>query len=174
MAGSEPWDLKEMDMEKEIYNSTVLAELEQKLPHLIMRDWVIHVTSEAHCKKTPEDRFEEFLKFVKVTKERVEYTMSDTRTGAGKSLTMLSFVSANDTVKQQKEIPRERNLLPCLACKVDVKNPNDPSLLHPMGRCEVWKNLSLKEREKLVKCKRCPYKTDHKTEEVTAADRRRI
>ena len=51
---------REMGMEAEIYNSTVLAELEQKLPHLVMRDWVIHVTDKVHSKKNPEERFEEF------------------------------------------------------------------------------------------------------------------
>ena len=108
-----------MGMEAEIYNSTVLAELEQKLPHLVMRDWVIHVTDKVHSKKNPEERFEEFLSFVKLTKERVEYTMSDTRSSGGKGITMLSLESSNGSSKppREKELPREREIVPCLVCK---------------------------------------------------------
>ena len=58
-------DLSELKMEGEIQNSTVLSKLEQKLPFLVRRDWIVKVSGEDYDAKSPKEIFDEFLIFLK-------------------------------------------------------------------------------------------------------------
>ena len=78
-------DLSELGMQTEIQNQTVLSELEEKLPYMVKRDWIKKVNEEFED-KTPKEIFEEFIKFLKLTKKMVEYDNSETRSKSkGKS-----------------------------------------------------------------------------------------
>ena len=59
----------------------MLSKLEQKLPYLVRRDWIIKVSDESFDSKTPTEISEEFLSFLKKTKKQVEYDNSEGRSG---------------------------------------------------------------------------------------------
>ena len=78
-------DLSELKMDGEIQNSTVLSKLEQKLPFLVRRDWIVKVSGEDYDAKSPKEIFDEFLIFLKQTKKQVEYDNSDSRSSSSHS-----------------------------------------------------------------------------------------
>ena len=158
-------DLSELGMEGEIQNQTVLSQLEKKLPYMVKRDWIKKVNEEFED-KTPKEIFEEFLKFLKLTKKQVEYDNAETRSGntQGKAKTMKSFTMGEVEVKREpnvrKEPKREADIFPCIACN-DGKT-NLESCLHKMSECSVFQAMPVKDLLARVSCKKCPYSTnDH-------------
>ena len=161
-------DLSELKMEGEIQNSTVLSKLEQKLPFLVRRDWIVKVSDEAFDAKSPKEIFDEFIKFLKQTKKQVEYDSSDSRSSGfqGKSKNFKSFTMGGagakpgqGGIKLDKEPKREAELVPCIACN-DGKT-NLENCMHKMTECEVFKSMPLKDLLSRVKCKKCPYSNDN-------------
>ena len=55
-----------------------------------------------------------------------------------------------------------RNWKPCLACNVDGAT-DLRAVQHGMEKCEVWNSLSLKEKQRKVKCLKHPFNDDHTT-----------
>ena len=159
-------DLSELKMENEIQNSTVLSKLEQKLPFLVRRDWIIKVSDESFDVKGPKEIFAEFLKFLKATKKQVEYDNSDSRAGQsfgrGKSYKSFTMGEASGVKPKQELAEREprrgMEMVPCIACN-DGKT-NLESCLHKMTDCNVFKAMPLKDLLNRVKCKKCPYSSD--------------
>ena len=160
-------DLAELKMESEIQYSTVLSKLEQKLPYLVRRDWIVKVSDKIYDSKAPKEIFTEFMEFLKQTKKQVEYDNSESRaivshnkTKTFKSFTMgeLETKSSSGSVGTSREPSRKAEIVPCLGCndgKTDLK-----CTLHKMSECEVFKLTPLKELLSRVKCRKCPYATD--------------
>ena len=46
------------------------------------------------------------------------------------------------------------------------------AVCHPMDSCNLWNNLSVKEREAKAKCLKHPFKTDHTTAECTVSGKK--
>ena len=80
-------DLSELKMESEIQNSTVLSKLEQKLPYLVRRDWIIKVSDKEYDSKSPKEIFTDFMEFLRKTKKQVEYDNSESRVAGSLSKT---------------------------------------------------------------------------------------
>ena len=159
-------DLNELSLTSEIQNASVLSKLEQKLPYLVRRDWIIKVSDESFDSKSPTEISEEFLSFLKKTKKQVEYDNSEGRSGGqhGKGKTFKSFTMGELETKsphpqfRNHEPKRESAMAPCIACNdglTDLK-----STMHRMSTCEVFKNTPVKELLARCKCKKCPFATD--------------
>ena len=159
-------DLSELGMEGEVQNQTVLSQLEKKLPYMVKRDWIKKVNEEFED-STPKQIFEEFIKFLKLTKKEVEYDNSENRSGTshgkGKSFKSFTMGEAEERPKQgggrNNEPKRQQELAPCLACN-DGKT-NLESCLHKMSDCSVFKAMPLKDLLSRVKCKKCPFSKDN-------------
>ena len=139
-------DLDALGITGEVANSTVIGKLESKLPTNIYIDWSKVVTKEKLNKKTSDDKFKEFMAFLKESKERIEYMTSDSRQASGgtaKSVTQVNFVTGVTlvgrtaaTTEQPVGVRKERNWRPCLACNVDAAT-NLSATLHPEFLCSL-------------------------------------
>ena len=174
-------DLIALNIIEEIANSTVLGELESKLPTLIRIDWSKVVTEEELNRKTSKDKFKEFMGFLKKAKERIEYITSDSNqpsVGVARSVTQVNYVSGTTLVTKPGIVRtgaerKDKRMFwkPCLGCNVD--GATDLSTLeHPMETSDVWRNLTQKEKEKKVKCLKHPFNTDHLTKDCTIKGRK--
>ena len=163
-------DLEQLGLLSDIANTTVISDLESKLPYGVKRDWVKLVSSAAFADKLPNEIFTKMLEFLNETKMQAEYHNTDVRTTSqsGKAATKLGFVCGGNEIigsgtKSVKEPPRS-DAKACLVCAdgaTDIK-----SAMHPTGSCAVWKSLSLREKKEKVNCIKCPFngkETKHTT-----------
>ena len=175
-------DLEALNLFEEIANSTVIGKLEQKLPTLVRRDWTKKVVDEKIGEKKSMDKFKDLMKFLVDTKKQVEYDSNESRHGGGgvsRSQVATNFVTGitannakppNDDTEKVKDKPKKMRFFPCLACNED--GATDPAVTqHSMGSCAVWNSLSLKDKERKVKCKRCPFSTNHTTNTCSVKNR---
>ena len=91
-----------------------------------------------------------------------------------KSSTHVNFVTGMMSDKENTSSVKTASLRswnPCLACNVDGAT-DLRSTQHPMESCDVWKNLTQKEKEKKVKCIKHPFKDDHTTQSCTVNGRK--
>ena len=72
-------DLLRLDIASEISNSTIISEIEQKLPPRIYTTWCLEV-SDRHSKIDECNKFPHFLEFLLKHKRAVEYGASELRT----------------------------------------------------------------------------------------------
>ena len=72
-------DLLRLNIESEISNSTIISEIEQKLPPRIYATWCLDV-SDRHSKIDECNKFPQFLEFLLKHKRAVEYGSSELRT----------------------------------------------------------------------------------------------
>ena len=175
-------DLTALNVLGEIANSTIIGELESKLPTLIRIDWSKVVTEDELNEKSANDKYLKFMDFLKKAKKRIEYMTSDSSQlsgGVSKSITQMNFVTGTTLVTKpgtlrpgvDRKDDKRKFWKPCLACNVD--GATDLSTLeHPMETCDVWKNLTQKEKEKRVKCVKHPFKNDHLTKDCTIKGRK--
>jgi hypothetical protein len=174
-------DLETLKIIGEIANSTVIGKLESKLPTLINIDWSKIVTEEEMDTKTSKEKFERFMTFLKLSKQRIEYLTADARQcsggGIARSVTQVNFVTGVTTLVVKKSETNvggrqnDRSWKACLACDVDGAT-DLRATQHPMESCEVWNSLTVKEREKKVKCLKHPFKSDHTTQTCTISGRK--
>ena len=147
-------DLEQLDLLSDIVNTTVIADLESKLPYGVKRDWIKLVSSKECADMVPSKIFNRMLEFFEETKLQAEYHNTEIRSSDshGRASTKLGFVcgveSSNNSVIPIKEPPRNE-VRACLACSdgsTDLK-----AAMHPTGTCAVWTSLSMKEkRTKLI------------------------
>ena len=171
-------DLVELNLESEIATTNMVTEIERKLPNLVRRDWSYEFMEEEE-EKTPKEMFDAFMKFLQKTQRKVEFHSLDTKqSGAqGRSFTNNSYVSGQSIDRGNSNAVRansgesnkkkeERSLFPCLVCNADGVT-DLRSTQHPMDSCDVWNGLSVREKEKKVKCKKHPFATNHTTDSCT-------
>lgn len=153
-------DLEQLNLLSDIANTTVISDLEAKLPYGVKRDWVKRVSSKELSDLSPSQIFEKMLEFLEETKVQAEYHSTELRSSnvSGKASTKVGFVCgvemSTKSVNSAVEPPRRENRA-CLACAdgaTDVK-----SALHPTGNCAVWRSLSLREKRERVNCVKCPF-----------------
>ena len=177
-------DLEALNVTEEIANSTVIGKLEARLPTNISIDWSKVVAEKELDKKTSKDVYKQFLAFLKKSKARIEYLTADSRQSSGstvRSVTQVNFVTGVTLVGNTPFSPKgppagdkknsARNWKPCLACNVDGAT-DLTAIQHPMEPCAVWDSMSLKDREKKVKCIKHPFNSDHTTQNCTVSGRR--
>ena len=160
-------DLEQLNLLSDIANTTVIADLESKLPYGVKRDWIKLVSSKECAEMTPGEIFHKMLEFFEETKLQAEYHNTEIRitNSYGRASTKLGFVCgmepSSKLVQPVREPPRA-----CLVCKdgtTDLK-----AAMHSTGSCAVWQSLFLKEKEEKVNCVKCPFygkETKHSTSE---------
>ena len=107
------------------------------------------------------------MKFLTKYKEIAENKSPDVKTGSGKTFT--SFVTgvtftANAHLggeRERQDYVRSSRTRPCLAC--DDGAPNTDSIRHMLADCDVWKGLSLSQKEEKVQCFKHPWTKQHTT-----------
>ena len=170
-------DLTQLGLLADVANTTVISEIESKLPNMVQRDWIKLVSSKEMSDKPSSEIFEKLLEFLEDTRRQAEYFGTEVRqlgSNQAKASTKLGFVNcgASDSFvsdslnNKSKEPPRGREPLPCLACSdgsTDLK-----AAIHPTNNCEVWRSLTFQEKKAKVKCIYHPakgLKGDHTTDE---------
>ena len=170
-------DLEALNLKGEISNSTVIGKIEQKLPSIVQRDWTKKVVVEELENKGSDEKFEELMIFLEITKKQVEYVANESRQGSGVlSRSQTNFVTGTvvnvkpEGHQNSGTVKGKRRFLPCLICNSD--GATDPAVTqHPMSTCAVWNALTLKQKEQKVKCKKCPFSTNHTLATCTVKDR---
>ena len=170
-------DLEALNLLGEIANSTVIGKIEQKLPSIVQRDWTKKVVIEELEDKSSDDKFVKLMAFLEITKRQVEYVANESRQGSGVlNRSQTNFVTGTVVnVKPEGNqnfgaVKGKRRFLPCLVCNSD--GATDPAVTqHPMSTCAVWNALTLKQKEQKVKCKKCPFSTNHTLSTCTVRDR---
>ena len=165
-------DLDHLGLLSDIANTTVISDLEAKLPYGVKRDWVKLVSSKEYASKLPREIFAKFLEFLEDTKLQAEYHNIEIRSTdhQGRAVTKLGFVGGVEPVHKESAVytkePARKEAIACLVCgdgATDLK-----AAMHPTGSCAVWKSMTLKEKNDKVNCVRCPYngkETKHTTAE---------
>ena len=153
-------DLEQLDLLSDIANTTVIADLESKLPYGVKRDWIKLVSSKELASETPSGIFNKLLEFLEDTKLQAEYHSIELRqTDAHtKASTKLGFVCGVEvSSKQQQSLiePPRKDVRACLACADGTTDLR--SAIHPTGNCAVWRSLSLQEKKGKVNCIKCPF-----------------
>ena len=167
-------DLNQLGLLSDIANTTVISEIETKLPPMVQRDWIKLASAKEMSDKSSSEIFECLLTFLEDTKRQAEYFGTEVRQIGGnqaKASTKLGFVNCGtsnttDTSQKVKEPARNREPLPCLACcdgSTDLK-----AAIHPTNTCDVWKSLTYNQKREKVNCVYHPakgLKGDHTTAE---------
>ena len=152
-------DLSQLNLLSEVANTTVISEIESKLPNLVQRDWIKIVSAKEMASKSSSEIFEQLLTFLEDTKRQAEYFGSDVR--------QISDGVLNNSVGNKVELPpRSREPLPCIAC-VDGSTDVVTSI-HSTNSCEFWRRLNYDQKRQKVRCVYHPSKGllgDHTTEE---------
>ena len=151
-----------MGLLSDISNTTIIADLESKLPNGVRQDWIkIDSTKEA-SNKTPNEISNLMLSFFEETRLQAEYPNTDVRNNAvyERAAIKLGFVCgiqavSLDSIIAEKCEPARKEERLCLACAdgtTDLK-----VAMHPTGNCAVCRSLSLKEKKLKVNCIKCPF-----------------
>ena len=165
-------DISTIKIIDEIANATVISKLEAKLPVIIYKDWSDLVIEENFDEKTSREKFDSFMTFLSKKKKVVEYQLSDARNSSyHKSQTHSCYVTGVSAKVNNAPMDKVTTWRPCLACNVDGAT-DLASTQHSMERCEVWGSLSLREKERLVKCVKHPFKDDHTSQNCTVKSRK--
>ena len=130
-------DLKRLDLEKEISNSTIVSIIEEKLPEDRQIEWIRIVTGD---KKDEISRykFPSLLKLLLTCRERIEYKLSEIR-----------FVSTKKRNVNHGELSKTRN-------EQVLENRKQRCWLHqthgdhPTWRCRLFESKELQEKADLV------------------------
>ena len=164
-------DLEQLNLLSDIANTTVIADLEEKLPYEVKRDWVKLVSSKELASEPPSQIFNKLLEFLEETKLQAEYLKTEVRSinTHGRVNPRVDFVCGVFSSTQPSKFANEptwQKSRPCLACADELTDLE--SSMHPTGNCAVWCNLSLQEKTKKVNCVQCPFggkETRHTTAE---------
>ena len=164
-------DLSQLGLLAEIANTTVISEIESKLPSMVQRDWIKLASSKEISEKPSSEIFQKLLDFLEDNKRQAEYFGTDVRQPSPnlvKSPTKNSFVSCgaagslDSSMTGYKAMLEEiRDPLQCLAC-------GDSSAPHPTNSCEVWRSFTYQQKREKVRCIYHPakgLKCNHTTEE---------
>ena len=168
-------DLTQLGLLSDVANTTVISEIEAKLPNMVQRDWVKLASSKTMTDKPSSEVFNCMLDFLEDAKRQAEYFGNDVRQFCiqDKASTKFGFVNCgpsdgqvSDTSCKIKDPPRSIEPLPCLACcdgSTDLK-----AAIHPTYSCHVWRSLTFSEKQDRVNCIYHPAKGlrgDHTTTE---------
>ena len=166
-------DLVELNLEAEIATTNMVTEIERKLPNLVRRDWS-HEFMQEDVEKSPKEMFDAFMKFLLKTQRMVEFHSLDTKqcSGQGRAFTNSSYVNGSTVLVEKggagndcsgggginRNKFNEQSLSPCIVCNTDGVT-DLRSTQHSMNTCDIWNSLSVKDKEKKVKCRKPPFAT---------------
>ena len=130
-------DLKRLDLEKEISNSTIVSIIEERLPEDIQMEW-IRIVTEDKRDEISRDKFPSLLKLLLTCRKRIEYKLSEIR-----------FVSPKKGKINHGELSKTRN-------EQVLENRKQRCWLHqancdhPIWRCRLFESKELQEKVDLV------------------------
>ena len=164
-------DLEQLNLLSDIANTTVISDLEAKLPYGIKRDWVKLVSSKELASEPPSAIFHKLLEFLEESKLQAEYHCTELRSNnsGNRAITKVGFVCGVELSSKSSSSavePPRKDTRACLACadgSTDLR-----TAMHPTGNCAVWRSLSLQEKKGKVNCIKCPFggkETKHVTED---------
>ena len=131
-------DLKRLDLEKEISNSTIVSIIDGRLPEDIQIGWIRIVTGDKRD-EISRDKFPSLLKLLSTCKERIEY-----------KLYVIRFVSANKDKVNHGELSKTRNgqVLENRKQRCWLHQTNGD---HPIWRCMLFESKEPQEKVDLVR-----------------------
>ena len=165
-------DLKAVDKLDQVHNEHTISKLESRLPTVISQKWIDEVIDKKYKDVSSKEKFEALVEFLKSSKEKVKYNLSDNKISNGsKTQSQVCYVTGLATKVTPKKPKKgdgsnrqpKYDLKPCLAC--DDGATDEDVILHSVSTCDVWKALSYKEKLAKVRCKKHPFSQDHTTEE---------
>ena len=163
-------DLETLNQLEEIGNAGYIGKIESKLPLCISTDWFKIVIDEKLNNASSIDRYKRLMSFLINAKDRVEcqiMSMSNDGSGSGNAKSITNCVNGTvSLVSSGQKEKKERQWNPCLACNIDGAT-DSRSTCHPMDTCQVWASLTRRDKEKLVKCVKHPFKSNHSTAQCT-------
>ena len=160
-------DLKSVDSIEQLANETLLAKIESKLPENYRHDWMKIVADEELGLKSSTIRYKTLMKHLEKTKTMSEAELSNSviSTSSSSKYCLASGKTYHVNVKSSKssEGQAKKNIRPCFVCSADGAT-NLESANHLVQDCDVWKNLTQKQKEAKVDCVKHPFSTNgHKT-----------
>ena len=116
-------DLKRLNQEAELYNATILSQIERKMPTRMQWEWVQQVVSIPYTEK-----YQRLMPFLSEWQKRMEYNSSAIRT------------NKNNTDSPKLNEPQHKNN--CWLHK---------NCEHPIWRCRLFQSLPVDERIELTR-----------------------
>ena len=144
-------DLKNLHMESEMQNSSVISNIEGAMSPQMRYEWVKLIASK-HLDSVR--KFGMLLLFLGEWREQLEYDNADVRAGnkPGAQSLHTSQQTGLQSFHSQQNKPLER-------IRKDCWLHNSPEYIHPIWNCKVFLGKSVSERISLVEankaCKRC-------------------
>ena len=154
-------DLLRLNIESEISNSTIISEIEQKLPPRIYATWCLDV-SDRHSKIDECNKFPQFLEFLLKHKRAVEYGSSELRTAKHVNFVSeanVQHVTKGDTTQNDSAKVNINNDERKVGCWLHVTNQ------HEISECRAFHEESVIARWDLVSDYRacwCCLKSGHR------------
>ena len=110
-------DLSQLGLLPDVANTTVISEIETKLPIMVQRDWIKLASAKDMADKPSSEVFDLMLGFLEDTKRQAEYFGTEVRqvgSSQAKASTKLGFVSCGladgitltSSIRKVKEPPR--------------------------------------------------------------------
>ena len=154
-------DLSQLNLLSDVANTTVISEIEKKLPDLVQRDWIKLVSSKDMAEKSSSEIFEHLFEFLEDTKRQAEYFGTEVRQQSNdqfQAATNIGFVncgvtdeiSPNNSSRKVKAHNRVQEPLTCLACCDGLTDLD--ATTHPTNDCDVWRSLTFDQRKEKVNC----------------------
>ena len=134
-------DLKSLDLEDEISNSTIVSMIEERLPEQIEKEWIKIVTGEKRS-EISKNKFPALLELLLQFKERIEYKSSSLR---AKPIVEGGVNALDESARKlDRELPPRNGRQPW--CWL---HPNSTD--HPIWRCKSFESKSPSDRVDLVR-----------------------
>ena len=139
------YDLKRINMEREISNSTIVSMIEERLSKTIKMQWCLEVCN-INSAVDDRDKFPKLLQFLLTQKRAVEYSANDLRSGILHKQGTAHM--AQGSVNRPKLV-REN-------CWIH-KDLDGAAGQHPIWKCRLFISKTVNERTALVKANNACY-----------------
>ena len=131
-------DLKCLGLEGEMRNATIVSLIEERLPNKLKDKWLDVITGDKWGSSSKRDKFPALLDLLVRYRERLEYDMSELRSGESK------HGAAHGVSEEQKPKSDDARVYPWCWLHPDS---ND----HPIWRCEEFQQTPAGERIELMR-----------------------
>ena len=145
-------------------NVTIIAKIEEKLPVTPSGLWVDLVITKELESKPIRQKYDALKTFLKIQKDKAAYVVSKNALAGNKPGTKYCVVTGQTFVTNTKESLPSKFEVQCMVCEEN----GDEADHHPKD-CDIWNNLSLEDKKKLVKCEHHPWSKTHTTSECRAS-----
>ena len=165
-------ELRAVDLITELANESSIASITEKFPKMVAHDWSRVIENEGLLGQKSDIKFERMMKFLSLKRQSAEYEASKAELSVNTSgsrycvvtgLTLSTSASEQPSPEPVNSMP-DRKLVDCFICSKNGKRAD-----HLMFKCNVWGNLTFKEKRKLVPCVKHPFTDNHTHEDCSAS-----